>query len=253
VSVKLDRARHHLAEIREEYERVLGPNAFTNVVTPLDAERRRFAVRVEGLKPLRDDFSALVGDCLHNVRSALDHIADGLIRHAGLLPTRGTFFPIVAQVPNEPVYIRPAPGPDPEAIRVVTSVQPDVLGGGAHPLLFLNELSNADKHRELLFAVTVVEGGSWGLPIDVPSPRVNTRLGAVADGDEVARFEFARPWPPAPSLAFAPALDLRISIEPPTGYNGPPGLMLHRVDELLSSIVFNVSDYIVPQLERFIS
>jgi hypothetical protein len=251
VRVKTDRAKAHLETIQAEVERVVGPNAYRTVVTQQDAERTQYVARIEGLQDLRPDFSAVVGDCLYNLRSALDHIAGGLIRRADLEPTRGTIFPVQPSEPENGLYIKPPPGPGADAMAVVESVQPYATGENhSHPLAFLDELNRIDKHRELLFAVTVLRSGAWGLGIDIPSPRVRLLPGEIKNGEPVAWFEFPQPWPAQPEPDFEPELILSIHIKRPTDFPAPH-IELHRIDELIASMVWNVSNWIVPKFEGF--
>src|SRR5829696_2335396 len=92
--VKIARAHAHFETVEREITRVVGNNAYT---TPSehDAECTEYRFTIEGLKPLRGDLSAIVGDLLHNLRSALDHLAHGLIDAAGSRPTPSTMFPIL--------------------------------------------------------------------------------------------------------------------------------------------------------------
>jgi hypothetical protein len=252
VRVKIDRAETHLETVLAEVTRVVGPNAY-RIVKAQQNDRTEYVYRVEGLQTVRTDLSAIVGDCLHNLRSALDHIADGVIRRAGLDPTRRTMFPIQISEPTGGLHINPAPGPGSVAMAVVESVQPYAAGsGGAHPLLFLDELNRVDKHRELLFALTALSSGAWGLPLDMPSPRRRYIRRPIKDGDEIAWFEFAHPWPKHPEPEFDPELLLSIRLRPPTGFS-MPSIVLHPLEELMSSMFWNVAHWIVPQFEPFLT
>lgn len=113
----------------------------------------RFQIRREF--PLR--FGVILGDCIHNLRSALDHLicqvtlldlpdgtsADGVCNR--------TQFPIIyegeAKFESDANYR--IPGLSAEHRALVKHVQPYHAGDGAHrhPLAVLAKLSNADKHR----------------------------------------------------------------------------------------------------------
>jgi len=108
----------------------------------------------------------IVGDCLCNLRSALDYVAWELAsKHVGrplVGPPSGKdriTFPIVSGAnsfgDSRKVFARykiPT-----SAIDEIESVQP--YGGGYHPLWLLNLLVNSDKHRLPVLARGDVQGG----------------------------------------------------------------------------------------------
>src|SRR5438552_5853773 len=93
------------------------------------------------------DWSPIVGDCLNNLRSSLDHLAWGLAGGQG----RHTAFPIFQ---DESEYKRVTPGRHLKYVRkdahaVIEALQPyrHLLGPNAHLLFLLDRLTNDDKHR----------------------------------------------------------------------------------------------------------
>ena len=71
--LKLDRASHHLAcldaKVREWTEGK--PHRY---VTKIDRKSHKKFVNIRLLKPPPDEFRLIIGDCLHNLRSALDSL-----------------------------------------------------------------------------------------------------------------------------------------------------------------------------------
>lgn len=66
----------------------------------------------------------------------------------------GTQFPILTTVPAAGRGLSIKGGISPDALTVVTSVQPyQRRDAGNHPLAILNRLSNLDKHRRLVVSV----------------------------------------------------------------------------------------------------
>jgi hypothetical protein len=98
-----------------------------------------------------DDIALLAGDAIHNLRSALDHLAWQLVLVSGNSPTRQTGFPIF-QTPEE--YERESgrkvKGMREEIKKAIRLCNP--YKGGNDGLWALHELNNFDKHR-LLFVV----------------------------------------------------------------------------------------------------
>jgi hypothetical protein len=66
-------------------------------------------------------------------------------------------FPLLAERPGLPVYIRPDPGPNAEAMRIVEDTQPYNWGGHHDPLALLDHLDIVDKHHELLPTIASID------------------------------------------------------------------------------------------------
>jgi hypothetical protein len=99
--------------------------------------------------PLR--FGVILGDCVHNLRCALDHAVWQVTLLDGGTPDTGTMFPIASQ--SESQFERMAkariPGLSPAHRQLVKDAQPyhHRNDAGAHPLAVLADLSNTDKHQ----------------------------------------------------------------------------------------------------------
>ncbi len=82
------------------------------------------------------ELSILAGEVVHQLRSAVDHIAYGLVVAAGNEPTRNTSFPIC---PTRPSTLRVHGGVSRQALMKVDDVQPyQREDPQAHPLYVLN-------------------------------------------------------------------------------------------------------------------
>jgi hypothetical protein len=97
----------------------------------------------------------IVGECIHQMRFALEHTACQLVLAAEGTPTNRTAFPIHEDriVHNGKQHnvrkITVAGGVDERALTLIKRAQPyqRVEGPTMHPLGILHELSNIDKHR----------------------------------------------------------------------------------------------------------
>ena len=96
IGLNCDRARDHLDTLEREsdsFER--DAYRFRHDV---DRVGRKHVYRVKALRKTRPEWGPVIGDCLHNAASALDHLAYQLaIFHTGTLPpdlARDTHFPI---------------------------------------------------------------------------------------------------------------------------------------------------------------
>lgn len=159
IRIKLDRAKEHLDALNTEIDRFATTNPY-----PLHVVSYKGTNQVRDIVWLRKPpprWSALAGDCVHNLRSALDHIVWSLSGGDGMAPTH-TEFPIFK---DENKYLDrtgkgdPARGSGLWKIEGVQSFQartairwlqpfrgPDPTG---HPLWILHELDRIDKHRRL--------------------------------------------------------------------------------------------------------
>jgi hypothetical protein len=149
-------------------------------------------------------WSALFGQGIYNIRSALDHLAWQLVLLDGQVPTRATHFPLLdasRDKKGRKVHVDIAPGiKRPDILAAVESMQP-YHGGGkwGDQLGVVAELSGIDKHRLPIAVATMlnIERIYWGLPEGVATPSWWFPVGkALNEGDVVARFLFNEPVAP---------------------------------------------------------
>jgi hypothetical protein len=181
--LKVDRAEQHLGELRlgigeyvqkHPYEmvRIVGVRNCRQVHPGLDCGGS-WTLRIK--EQPNPALSIIAGDVVHNLRSALDHLAVTLVPSA----RRGSAsFPIETRdiwAKNGRRYIvRDAEarkrwrtainGMAPETIAVLKQLQPyGVARPNGHLLAVLSRLDNADKHRQLiLFTVGLTKVTGWG-------------------------------------------------------------------------------------------
>jgi hypothetical protein len=99
--------------------------------------------------------SVLLGECVHNMRSAVDNLVCALART--ITPhckCRDLAFPLYKNLAewNEKAA-KPLKGIPPAAKEIIRQLQPWSEGITPHPLTILNKLSNIDKHRGLNFTL----------------------------------------------------------------------------------------------------
>ncbi len=112
--------------------------------------RRNYDIFIK--RELPDSVPFLIGDAIHNLRSALDHVAYELVKRSGRTPSQGLVFPIkdtrkevIETIKSE---IQVAVGSHIVSL-IVDEIQPHA-GGKGHTLWVLHRLDCIDKHRELL-------------------------------------------------------------------------------------------------------
>lgn len=114
----------------------------------------QFIFRVKREPSLK--FATIVGDILHNIRSALDYIAHELIKRNGFPTSSRTQFPVCSTVrdfDNEAICQNRLGGISLRAYRMIDALQPHQMrppySFADHPLWHLQKLSNLDKHHAL--------------------------------------------------------------------------------------------------------
>lgn len=153
IAKKLQRAREHLDELIE----IDSKFQLLEITLPfVRDEVKGIGYNVVKLPDPPEDVPLVAGDCLHNLRSALDYLIWQAVLSAGeQAPGRHNMFPICVSEHGFQEQLKRGrlQGLPASAIAAVKSLQP--FGLKTHPLAVLDELCNSDKHRDLHIAVTV--------------------------------------------------------------------------------------------------
>jgi hypothetical protein len=228
VDVKLRRAAVHLDVIHA------AANDFVHIELARDPERHTIEedpndpswtlLRWSNVPAIDPLLGAVLGDYVHNVRSALDQLAYSLVKLNGEEPGRHTFWPIFEaqdqwrnNITNRKATRGPAPtaGASEEAHNLVERWQPFQRGGSSSiaPLLRLHNLWNVDKHRTLHAAVAV-PSEMHDLPtitptgyLEITEAQAPVRPIPIQEGALLLRFRF-RELQPLPE-------GLQITLTPP--------------------------------------
>ncbi len=215
VRLKLARARRHLEELRGEIDTFFESPPFRRVLYR-DESGLNYILVGYLTHWLPETLPVIIGDCLQNMRVALDHLAWALAESTGTEPPHNTSFPIYlsrdafhernkagkATVRSGLKRIEAIPE---EAQAVVEELQPYCAEDPImHPLWNLNEYSRIDRHRTLsvMYALSDYESfdigtvDSSGNFLSVPRDMVtNLRAsgGAFYDGQELLSFTLIEP------------------------------------------------------------
>lgn len=199
VALKLDRAHKHLEALDAELATFFEANPY-GTFTKFNPHTGEHSLRLRVRKEPQPGWGTIVGDFIHNARSALDHVAWKLVEHGpcGLPPDEETRRRI-----SYPVAFRETQFRDwvtcqwisQEVREIIEKVQPYKRTDRPeiHPLAVLNELWNFDKHRFLHphwvksadeTPELTVEG-----PVALPGLWTDWAVGRVLeDGAEVLKF-----------------------------------------------------------------
>jgi hypothetical protein len=268
--LKLKRAREHFDNMKVEIERWLRGNYYT-VRYQLEPDGRTI-ILATAEQPPPDPISLLIGDCLHNMRSALDVLAYSLAveyaRRNGkpLAPeiAQSSEFPIFGDedrkgTPNMgPALFKNSGllkigGIDPQAQTIIEGLQPYKRGNAfrTDPLWTLHDLDNVNKHRLLHSAV----GTSEGFTIDVGKsfnlqikpPLIESWGGPIKTNTPVARFNLGPVDPALPmNMQINPAItDIAFA-------DAPVGIPDESVIKSLADIHNHIVGKVLPPLVGFL-
>lgn len=169
---KLNRAAQHMDSF------VAGTAALSVGINLASSEERsdvgrEHVWRIGGLRPIPIELSLIVGDCLFNIRSALDHLVWDLTRPEGSVPR--CEFPLFDDprrfnerrgdgTPKPLSGLGKISGLTEVQQKIVETLQPyhsidaedATLAATCDNLGLLNEIHNSDKHRTLSLACTSV-------------------------------------------------------------------------------------------------
>jgi hypothetical protein len=250
VLAKLDRADEHVEEIHREVARFLYGKPY-EAVLDYDAESVAWIVRMRIHREIPLRIATITGDCVHNLRSALDQLVYALVEKAGGKPTKRTRFPIfTTQTKWADGHAAHTKGLSAPMLAEVDALQPYHGGHKAshpslHPLHLLDVYWNWDKHNVLLPTWGSFEGlrdllyspnddcGEWVSQSSLPWGQ------DVQDGTEIFRVTFRNPGP-SPEMEMHRQVSFDISLG-----SGPP--LTQRVSELAAYVRVEV----LPRFERF--
>lgn len=127
------------------------------------------SVRVHVRAEPPEHLGLVLGDALHNARTALDHVVCRLVEHGGGVVGPDTMFPTAKQMADWPRWVRKRlRGASPAAVAAVLAMA--AHKGGDTLLWALHRLDIDDKHKVLI-------------PVGMHLGTVNLRLGHSVLGD----------------------------------------------------------------------
>lgn len=262
---KVERGKQHTNAVAAAVRSFLDSRPYI-IATRRDPETRRLTYLAARVEPPPDALSEIAGDALHNLRSALDHLACEIVRAAGNTPTADTAFPIYDDAGKYGAHARSRMrGMSPDAVKAIDALMP--YKDGNDGLWRLHRLDIEDKHRGWLvigsrynsvnigpvLARTFSEGlseatqGDPALADLAESSRAAlenmalwlkpaARLEPLKPGDEL--FTDAPDAPEDPKLQFA----FDVAIHQPGVADGEPLItMLQQMADLVGHVAYTLS------------
>ncbi len=194
---KLDRADAHLENLESALEGFLGGNPY-RVVSRQDPDTGECVLSRQVVKrPPLLDWGVSIGEIVHHLRSALDHLTWqlALIHHPDRDPPRNTAFPVIHD--NDSKFAdrvrTTTTGLSAQMRRVIEDLQPAQRSDRpwADPLWVLHRLANDDKHRVLLLTQAVTDAVGYVVDFHLEAKMEASGfmlLGRFDDGSEVGRL-----------------------------------------------------------------
>jgi hypothetical protein len=147
--LKIKRAKRHLAELADAARNLPRLRGYQFMV---DTKPKDGKLKIMYLapSPMPLEFSGALGDAVHNLRTAFDHIAIALSTPPiGTGNPKNTYFPTgINRDEFEAELRRKMKGASPEALRLVEELEP--YDGGKNSIRALHDLDILDKHKLLV-------------------------------------------------------------------------------------------------------
>lgn len=220
VDLKLERAKFHLAHLKESIDARCDPNTYRFALN-LDPDSGKHILTAHDVPEADPEWRLEIGEILFNLRSALDHLAWQLVILDGGEPGDQTQFPIHETPFNKngvltPTQVTPKIK-SPKILAALDEVQPYYGPSGEphpfpqSPLWQVKKLNNIDKHRLLLVVFVALDIGKmwWGEKPSGGAPDFQLWGRPVEEGSPVGWFDFNGEEPP-PEFDPHPALHVRL-------------------------------------------
>jgi hypothetical protein len=240
--LKISRASAHIEELAKEISDFSKSNPYRFIIEK-DADPAFSVIKLQSGGPLPEKISLIIGDAVHNLRSALDHLACGLIIFkegpSALESLRHVYFPITTDIASFESYIKLPKGikrAGNDIVDAVRTIQPYVCGND--DLVTLTDLDNRDKHR-LIIPIAEATVSSSSTVVD-GSPDGGT-VTFLIDSDQHADFNEVLWRGPSDSFVVRgdfPPISVDVALHPRMGLAG------RRITPWLSSLANYLEDLV---------
>jgi hypothetical protein len=159
---KIKRAKKHIEDFRAAWLAFKSTEPYSLRIDA-DTDPSNPVIQVLKADPIPPELMTIAGDAIHNMRSALDHLACALVRANGNVPTIKTEFPIldrpIATAKIGARFAGKVEGMRKEVIDAIRAIEP--YQGGDNTLWRLHRFDVIDKHNMLIGAlgnITTMDG-----------------------------------------------------------------------------------------------
>jgi len=162
---KVQRAKQHFGNLKIARDRFIESEPYV-VESKKNPKAGYVDFYLANIQAPPDEIGLITGDVIHNLRSALDHLAYQLVLVNSATPTRQTCFPIFDSAQIVTTGTRQVQGMAQTAIDAINAAKP--YQSGTDELWWLHKLDIADKHHAPLLTLMrvgeadiEVPGGFW--------------------------------------------------------------------------------------------
>lgn len=162
VRQKVKRAEQHIRDFKTGLDSYIDARPY-DIRIDVEADPLNPIVEIIRADPIPPDLRCVLGDAIHNLRAALDHLACALVRAKDGIVSPHTEFPIlddpITTTKREARFQDKVQGMGKEAIDAIRAIHP--YHGGNDALWRLHRLDITDKHNMLVMAwgsITAING-----------------------------------------------------------------------------------------------
>jgi hypothetical protein len=207
--LKLKRAYDNLATLEENIAQFLDSKPYT-VVREFEDDGAQHVYYLYLRREPPAYLGTIIGDVLHNLRSALDSIVWEFSKDKDTL-TEGQRRSIQFPIAEDPAKYDEGPiryVPDPIKAEIKAAQPCNFERPDLHFLAVINRHNLIDKHRNVPVVLAHIAGTSYAAPPPGVKFRERMRYGRFEDGAEIARFTFSEPQPMM-DMQFKPFVDVQ--------------------------------------------
>lgn len=199
---KISRAEHHLSDLNSRLRSLFASQPDRSGARhQYNPERQELIISLEKAAELGPQVSLIIGDCIHNARSALDHMVCQLaiLNRASRDAITKTAFPVYLTEPefNNFADRKVKPFITSDAFAEIKKLQPYYAGNaGVNDVLWcLSQLDIFDKHRLLIVVGQKFRPIAFSLQVptgEVFSHEISgSQWKPAVDGAEILRFDLS--------------------------------------------------------------
>jgi hypothetical protein len=164
---KIKRAKKHIEDFKSELQIFHDSKPYA-IRVDVDSSPMQPIVQILKADPVPPYLACIVGDAIHNLRSALDHLACELVMANGNIPTQKTEFPILDQPITtsklESRFAAKVEGMRKEVVDAIRNIHP--YQGGSNTLWRLHRLDVTDKHKTVIAGIGNITAVNGPPPIE---------------------------------------------------------------------------------------
>lgn len=260
---RLKHARHHLKTFERAVKTFVQREPYI-ATSKYDRERRCYVGLIRKVLEMPDRWPLVVGDIVHNLRSALDSLAYALaVKGAGRRPDKDEVRKIQFPICTLPEAFHGKKGQlrrrltllAPTAQAAVERLQPynaAMKSKNIHVLAALDELANIDKHRHILLVVAAAESSRLDLSgRGIPKGASITGFsGELKKRTEIGSWSFASPSSSARSIH--PEVQVKASMTFQVRFGKGTAIIGEPVAPVLLGMHDYIRDTVFPPLEALL-